>query len=284
MLMRTAKQDLGLSPFDLKMVEAMVYGHMGYQAKRVVMWSRGPKPQSLDKDWHGWAWLSLSLFLSKASLCRVASAIRSAFLKAKFEREQAAAASKAPEHKAGIWEGRNILGRSKYAIRPVLSSTRRMKKHHESPRAQVKMKGAFRDLADADQKLETWRYCSWFVQDVQATVGYVTPRDHEADYGFGGHGMNMASQDCYHNSKSSILIGFSIIKPSVRPPRPWARTGLPPPSPAPHPPLADILAVASARLGHPVWSVPIIFGLLENSRRIDDWKQVPECKIPRTMG
>jgi hypothetical protein len=64
--------------------------------------------------------LSLSLFLSKASLCRVASAIRSAFLKAKFEREQAAAASKAPEHKAGIWEGRNILGRSKYAIRPVL--------------------------------------------------------------------------------------------------------------------------------------------------------------------
>jgi hypothetical protein len=52
MLMRTAKQDLGLSPFDLKMVEveAMVYGHMGYQAKRGVMWSRGPKPQSLDKD------------------------------------------------------------------------------------------------------------------------------------------------------------------------------------------------------------------------------------------
>ena len=182
--------------------------------------------------------LSLSLFLSKAYLCRVASAIRSAFLKAKFEREQAAAASKAPEHKAGIWEGRNILGRLKYAIRirPLLSSTRRMKKHHESTRGQVKMKGAFRDLADADQKLETWPYCSWFVQDVQATVGYVTPRDHEADYGFGGHGMNMASQDCYHNSKSSILIGFSIIKPSVRPPRPWARTGLPPPSPAPHPP------------------------------------------------
>lgn len=50
MLMRTAKQDLGLLPFDLKMVEAIVYGRMGYQAKRVVMWSRGPKPQSLDKD------------------------------------------------------------------------------------------------------------------------------------------------------------------------------------------------------------------------------------------
>ena len=151
----------------------------------------------------------------------------------------------------GSWaQGRHLGGSehpwkvkvcNKTSTSTVLSSTRRMKKHHESPREQVKMKGAFRDLADADQKLETWRCCSWFVQDVQATVGYVTPRDHEADYGFGGHGMNMASQDCYHNSKSSILIGFSIIKPSVRPPRPWARTGLPPP---PTPPLADILAGA----------------------------------------
>ena len=35
MLMRTAKQDLVLPPFDLKMVETVVYG---------------PKPQSLDKD------------------------------------------------------------------------------------------------------------------------------------------------------------------------------------------------------------------------------------------
>ena len=32
-----------------------------------------------------------------------------------------------------------------------------MKKHHERPHGQVKMKGAFRDMADADQKLETWR-------------------------------------------------------------------------------------------------------------------------------
>ena len=73
MLMRTAKQDLGLSPFDLKMVEveAMVYGHMGYQAKRVVMWSRGPKPQSLDKDCTWMSVGSLSLFFSRKLPCVV---------------------------------------------------------------------------------------------------------------------------------------------------------------------------------------------------------------------
>ena len=61
---------------------------------------------------------SLERFLVSRQPCS-RSAIRSAFLEAKFEREQAAAASKAPEHKAGIWKGRNILGRSKHAIRPV---------------------------------------------------------------------------------------------------------------------------------------------------------------------